>query len=118
MNRRQLIKHSALAVGAFAIARETFAREIFPISKDSFFRENAAGIIKLSSNENPHGPSPMAKKAMYDAIDASNRYQWDVNVLLREQIAKLTGHTKEHIILGAGSSELLGLITLYASQKK
>ena len=118
MNRRQLIKHSALAVGAFAAARESFAREIFPSSKELIFRDNAAGPIKLSANENPHGPSPLAKKAMYDAIDASNRYQWDINVTLREQIGKLTGHTKDQIILGAGSSELLGLVTLFASQKK
>ena len=118
MNRRQLIKHSALAVGAFAAARESFAREIFPSSKELIFRDNAAGPIKLSSNENPHGPSPLAKKAMYDAIDASNRYQWDINVTLREQIGKLTGHTKDQIILGAGSSELLGLVTLLAAQKK
>jgi len=118
MNRRQLIKQSALAVGAFAAARETFAREIFPTYNDPIFRDNAAGPIKLSANENPHGPSPLAKKAMYDAIDASNRYQWDINVTLREQIGKLTDHTKDHIILGAGSSELLGLVTLFASQKK
>lgn len=118
MNRRQLIKSSALAVSAFAAARETFAREIFPAVYTSNFPIHGAAPIKLSSNENPHGPSPMAKKAMYDAIEASNRYQWDINATLREQIAKLTGHTKEHIILGAGSSELLGLVTLFAAQKK
>jgi len=118
MNRRQLIKQSALAAGAFVAARESFAREIHQINKRLDLQHFATGPIKLSSNENPHGPSPMAKKAMYDAIDGSNRYQWDVNAVLREQISKLTGHTKDHIILGAGSSELLGLITLYAAQQK
>ena len=118
MNRRQLIKQSALAAGAFVAARESFAKAIPHFNQERDSQHFAAGVIKLSSNENPHGPSPMAKKAMYDAIDGSNRYQWDVNAVLREQIAKLTGHTKEHIILGAGSSELLGLITLYAAQQK
>lgn len=118
MNRRQLIKQSALAAGAFVAARESFAREILHLNQEPDLQHFAAGVIKLSSNENPHGPSPMAKKAMYEAIDGSNRYQWDVNAVLREQIAKLTGHTKEHIILGAGSSELLGLVSLYAAQQK
>lgn len=118
MNRRQLIKQSALAAGAFVAARELFASAIIPTNQAIDLQQFAAGTIKLSSNENPHGPSALAKKAMYEAIDGSNRYQWDANAVLREQIAKLTGHSKDHIILGAGSSELLGLVTLFAAQQK
>lgn len=41
-----------------------------------------------------------------------------MNGVLRERIAGLTGHKKEHITLGAGSSELLGLACLWATRGK
>jgi histidinol-phosphate aminotransferase len=115
MDRRQLLRRSALAVSAFAFSRDSFADAL----SSSAYGFSAPGPqIRLGSNENPHGPSPMALKAMMDAVSISNRYQWDMNGVLREQIAKLTGHTKEHITLGAGSSELLGLVSLWATRGK
>ncbi|MFN9588842.1 MAG: pyridoxal phosphate-dependent aminotransferase [Bacteroidota bacterium] len=119
MNRRELIRNAALAMGAFSAAPLTLAAKEF-YKQDLWDSQDfpPGSIIKLSANENPHGPSPMAKKAMYDAVATSNRYQWDMNGTLREQIGKLSNHTKDHIILGAGSSELLGLITLWAAQQK
>jgi histidinol-phosphate aminotransferase len=119
MNRRELIRNAALAMGAFSAAPLTLAASDLYKHQPWDSQDVPAGsIIKLSANENPHGPSPMAKKAMYDAVTASNRYQWDMNGTLREQIGKISNHSKEHIILGAGSSELLGLITLWAAQQK
>lgn len=117
MNRRDLIKNAALAMGAFSTAPLSLAaRELY--SDSTMLHQLPGATIKLSSNENPHGPSPMAKKAMYDAIAGSNRYQWELNGTLRQRIGQLSGHTKDQIILGAGSSELLGLITLWAAQQK
>jgi histidinol-phosphate aminotransferase len=119
MNRRELIRNAALAMGAFSAAPLSLAASDLYKHQPWDSQDVPAGsIIKLSANENPHGPSPMAKKAMYDAVTASNRYQWDMNGTLREQIGKISNHSKEHIILGAGSSELLGLITLWAAQQK
>jgi histidinol-phosphate aminotransferase len=115
MDRRQLLRRSALAMSAFAFSRDSFAEAL----SSSAYGFSAPGPqIRLGSNENPHGPSPMALKAMMDAVRISNRYQWDMNGVLREQIAQLTGHTKEHITLGAGSSELLGLVSLWATRGK
>jgi len=119
MNRRELIRNAALAMGAFSAAPLSLAASDLYKHQPWDSQDVPPGsIIKLSANENPHGPSPMAKKAMYDAVTASNRYQWDMNGTLREQIGKISNHSKEHIILGAGSSELLGLITLWAAQQK
>lgn len=119
MNRRELIRNAALAMGAFSAAPLSLAASDLYKHQPWDSQDVPLGsIIKLSANENPHGPSPMAKKAMYDAVTASNRYQWDMNGTLREQIGKISNHSKEHIILGAGSSELLGLITLWAAQQK
>ena len=115
MDRRQLLRRSALAMSAFAFSRDSFAEAMagMPVS------QSAPGPqIRLGSNENPHGPSPMARAAMMEAVAISNRYQWDMNGVLRERIAGLTGHTKEHITLGAGSSELLGLACLWATRGK
>lgn len=117
MERRQLIKNSAFAVAAFAFSKDLFAKQ-----QDSFVAANSegpnGGIIKLSSNENPHGPAESAKKAMIDAVIISNRYQFDTNTQLREAIGKLTGHTKDNVLLGAGSSELLGVVTSWTAYKK
>ncbi len=114
MQRRELLKHTAMAIGAFTLSRDLFAREAFKNIPAAY----AADIIKLSSNENPHGPCSMARKAMMEAVNTSNRYPWDVTTQLREKIAALTGHTKEHIAIGAGSSELLGVVSTWAALQK
>src|SRR5689334_9128773 len=103
MDRRQLLRRSAMAVAAFTISRDLFAREAENFIATSGF--GGLDIIKLSSNESPHGPSPMARKAMAAAVNGSNRYPWDVTTQLREKIASLYNVTKEHVTVGAGSSE-------------
>lgn len=117
MNRRELLMKSALAVGAFA-----FARDLYSLGGDGYHPKTDGSIpgkpIKLNANENPHGPSPKSRQAMLEAVNISNRYQWDTNGVLREEIGRLTGHTRDHITLGAGSSELLGLVSLWAAYKK
>ena len=122
MERRQLLKQSAFAIAAFSFSRELFANpsNVKLGSNAStltgpLFQSN---MIRLGSNENPHGPSSLAKQAMIDAVGISNRYQWDMNGDLKTEIAKMTGHTKDHVALGAGSSELLGIVSLWAAFKK
>ncbi len=114
MQRRQLLKRSALAIAAFTWSRDTFSREV-----DQWINKaGIPGFIKLSSNENPHGPSPMARKAMLEVVNNSNRYPWEVTTELREKIAAGYGLTKEHVIIGAGSSELLGIVSCFAALQK
>lgn len=114
MDRRQLLRQSALTVAAFAFSRDLFSREAEKIIATHGF----ADFIKLSSNENPHGPSPMARKAMANAVNGSNRYPWDVTTQLREKIGSLYNLTKDHVVIGAGSSELLGVVSLMAALQK
>ena len=115
MQRRELLKQGALAAAAFAFCRDSFARHTDSLIQLPQF---AGGFIKLSSNENPHGPSPMARKAMTDAVNVSNRYPWEVTTQLRELIAKPYGLTKDHVVIGAGSSELLGVVSAWAALLK
>ena len=122
MQRRQLLKQSAFAIAAFSFSRELFANASITnldINSSTLNKSTVlSNMIRLGSNENPHGPSTLAKQAMIEAVGISNRYQWDMNALLKTEIAKMTGHTKDHVALGAGSSELLGVVSLWAAYKK
>jgi histidinol-phosphate aminotransferase len=69
----------------------------------------AAGVVRLSSNENPYGPSPLALKAMTDAFSIAWRYPDEHTELLIEALAKINGVSGEHILLGDGSGEILKL---------
>lgn len=114
MQRRELLKQSALAVAAFTFSRDLFSREV----EKKMINAGFADFIKLSSNENPHGPSPMAKKAMMEAVNSSNRYPWEVTSQLREKIGAMYGLSMDHVAIGAGSSELLGVVSVMAALQK
>src|SRR5437773_2375870 len=64
-------------------------------------------IIKLASNENPLGPSPKALAAMRAALDSAHLYPDGGGFYLREALAKKLGFTRDHLILGAGSNEII-----------
>jgi histidinol-phosphate aminotransferase len=66
-------------------------------------------VVRLSSNENPYGPSPQAHQAMTDSFDVCCRYPDQANDVLIEKIAKINGVNREQIVLGDGSSEILKL---------
>ena len=68
-----------------------------------------AGVVRLSSNENPYGPSPKAFKAMSEAFDLACRYPDEHNNLLIEKLAKINGVDRDQILLGDGSGEVLKL---------
>jgi histidinol-phosphate aminotransferase len=68
---------------------------------------DAASIIKLASNENPLGPSPKALDAMRAALPASHLYPDGGGYYLREALAAKLDVTRQNIILGSGSNEVL-----------
>jgi histidinol-phosphate aminotransferase len=67
----------------------------------------AGTAVRLNSNENPYGPSPMALKAMTDAFPLAWRYPDEYADNLIEAVAKLNGVSREQIVLGDGSGEIL-----------
>jgi histidinol-phosphate aminotransferase len=67
-------------------------------------------IIKLASNENPLGPSPLAIQAIQRALPDLNRYPDGGGFFLREKIAERYGVTLDEVILGSGSAEIIEML--------
>lgn len=67
-------------------------------------------VIKLASNENPLGPSPKALAVLNEGAATLHRYPDGGGFRLREALADRWKVTSEHIILGNGSDEILGLL--------
>ncbi len=103
--RRQWLKTSTLAVaGLMASPRLVVSK------RDLSFLLHISGedkIIRLESNESPFGISDKAKAEIIRSIDLSNRYPHGHYNQLRELIAEREGIAPDHIILGAGSTEVM-----------
>lgn len=113
-NRRDWLKKAGLLAVAFGASRlETFAT----------INQNTEPIvindkrINLRSNENPYGPSSLARNAMINSVVNSNRYGWFITSDLIAAIAKKNNVTQKNIILGAGSTQILELALQFSALK-
>lgn len=68
-------------------------------------------IIKLASNENPLGYSPLVKDAMVNEMEKLAFYPEGTAPVLAGKLAEQLGANEEQIIIGNGSDELLRLLT-------
>ena len=67
-----------------------------------------ANLVKLNTNENPYGPSPLAIDAMRQALDDSLRlYPDPESDLLKQAVARYYGIEKNSVFVGNGSDEVL-----------
>lgn len=66
-------------------------------------------IVKLASNENPLGMSPVARQALIASAAEGHRYPDMDCVELREVLAKHLNISMDTLLVGAGSSELIVL---------
>jgi len=108
MNRRRFAK--LLGAGAAYVA----ARPQFSFGKNVSIAwprpsTGAGTLVRLNSNENPYGPSPMAIKAMTEAFGLAWRYPDEHADMLVDMLAKLNGVNADQILLGDGSGEILKL---------
>lgn len=67
-------------------------------------------VIKLSSNENPFGPSKRASDAVRQAAGDMHIYPSTDHLALREAIAEVQGLDAERIICGVGSDEIISFL--------
>lgn len=64
-------------------------------------------VVKLASNENPLGPSPAAVAAISTAAADANLYPDASSHDLKQALSSKYGISAEHIMVGAGSDELI-----------
>lgn len=85
----------------------------YPPGKPIEELERELGIsnsIKLASNENPLGPSPLAMQAIAGHIGKLHRYP-DANAFyLKQRLSRHLGLKPEQLICGNGSDEILELL--------
>lgn len=117
-NRRRWLKN--IGIGLTGIGLSNFNSFASPFVSENLINsfENDSNLIFLRSNENPYGPSPLARKAFVDNANISNRYNWDLATQLISDLAKKNSVKDENILLGAGSTEILDLVAKFVSLKK
>jgi histidinol-phosphate aminotransferase len=67
--------------------------------------------VKLASNENPLGPSPLAVQAIQDSLEGLHRYPNGSGHDLVARIADVHGVDPACIVIGSGSDDIIGLLT-------
>ncbi|MBI4843782.1 MAG: histidinol-phosphate transaminase [Nitrospirae bacterium] len=67
------------------------------------------GSIKLASNENPLGPSPLALKAVSEEAGGLNRYPDGSCHNLKSALSQKLGLSPDKLIFGNGSNEIIEL---------
>ena len=73
------------------------------------YERGADDVLRLNSNENQFGPSEAVMYAIQQLGAKSNYYTWTGRDELRKKIADKEGFGDDHILIGAGSTELLQL---------
>jgi histidinol-phosphate aminotransferase len=108
VNRRQLMKGGVMT--AFALSLEKTLLSANPGNGAHVSTTGAPLPVRLWGNENPHGPSQSARRAMMEAIAAGNRYSMPADYAeLERLIARREGLTPEHVLLASGSGEILAM---------
>lgn len=69
-----------------------------------------SSIVKVASNENPLGPSPLAKEAMRSAIEEAHIYPDGGGYRLRSAIADSFDMDLANVVIGNGSNEIIELL--------
>ena len=84
--------------------------EIVPYVGGKAGASSGRPVAKLSSNESPLGPSPVAAAAYRELAGELHRYPDGGSAQLRHAIGRRHQLDAERIVCGAGSDELIGLL--------
>lgn len=105
MTRRQWLERTSIILGSTAVGSFWAASpaSALQIEKDT------SSSLRMLFNENPYGPSDIARKAMKEAFAEANLYSFSEGAPdeLRAIIAQQVGLTPDHILIGSGSTEIL-----------
>jgi histidinol-phosphate aminotransferase len=135
VNRRSVLKTGLATISGMALAphfsQGAFSGANLPIDKQNrlyysplareYFLDERPNITamtaRLNANENPYGPPESTKKAVAEAVAGGNRYSWKELAVLVDKIAKKEGVSKEYIMMGPGSSDLLEKVAMVLFNK-
>lgn len=109
MQRRQLIKAAGLAAVGVSTAGLMASPQIAQAAPYS-------GPARLIANENPYGPSAKAQAAMAESLSNGWKYAGVEARVLRKLIADKEEVEEDHILITAGSGELLRMAGLSFGQ--
>ncbi|MEP2027520.1 MAG: histidinol-phosphate transaminase [Paracoccaceae bacterium] len=84
--------------------------QISPYQGGTAHVQGVSNAIKLSSNENPLGPSKVAIDAYRNAAGNLHRYPSTDHYALRSAIGEVLALDSDRIICGAGSDEIIALL--------
>ena len=71
----------------------------------------AESIIKVASNENPFGPSPLALAALQKAVTGVHMYPDGNAFYLKQKLAAKLGVETANLVLGNGSNEIIEFVS-------
>tara|TARA_B100000953_G_scaffold92226_1_gene75185 strand:- start:1882 stop:3012 length:1131 start_codon:yes stop_codon:yes gene_type:complete len=112
-SRREWLR-SSLGIGGLLLAPSTLtAEEILKFNPRVLGKK-----IKLSSNENPYGPSQRVLKAITESFENACRYPYEYMSELQKKLAKKHDVEQESIIITGGSTEALKLSGLAVANQK
>jgi len=109
ISRRNFSKLISVSAAYAAAAGSGKARAAWRAPSSARASLTTANVVRLSSNENPYGPSPAALKAMTDGFSLAWRYPDEHADLLVDELARINGVPGDQILLGDGSGEILKL---------
>ncbi|MDX2224778.1 MAG: histidinol-phosphate transaminase [Rhodospirillaceae bacterium] len=106
VSRRSLVG----AAGGLATALSMARRQA--LAAGNVPDRSAPGLLRLSANENPYGPSDSAKQAMMADLANGWMYAGGESRKLAGLIAEREGVTPEHVLITEGSAEVLRIAAL------
>jgi histidinol-phosphate aminotransferase len=116
ISRRRFVGGLAAAVGGVSLlqdrspsAAQSPAARSTRAARGRMTLDEYDAAAKLAYNENPHGPSASVLQAMTTAARFQARYNYPDNSVL-DEIAAHHGVTRDNILLGAGSAEILDVV--------
>ena len=111
---RRALLGGAAAAGTLAVAGSVTAQTAPTAAKPVLGQRTGSSspLIRLSGNENPYGPGPKARAAIQAAMPETCRYSIGSYNRLIEALAAHEGVSRENIVVGSGSGELLHMLAL------
>jgi histidinol-phosphate aminotransferase len=134
LSRRQWLKSSGVVAGG-ALAAQSLAPAVLPaleapngapavvngqttlegflaLEREIEAMRQAEGPLCLASNENPYGMAPSARQAIMDMWKEHAWYNAAAVPTLRSVYAKHVGVPEDHVLVTAGSGDVLSIVAL------